>query len=74
MDLRTDDILALLDRICDEQGFCMPPPQRARIAGMQPLGAEAFAEEVMLAEGFDPQNESETKQHLMQMFLDAERQ
>jgi hypothetical protein len=74
MDLSTADILALLDRICDEQGFCMPPPDRARIAAIQPLGAESFAEEVMLAEGFDSQNDAETKQRLIQMFLDAEKQ
>jgi hypothetical protein len=72
MDLSAADILALLDRICDEQGFCMPPPDRARIAAMTPLGAEAFAEEVLAAEGFDPQNEAERKEQLMRMFLEAE--
>ena len=41
---------------------------------MTPLGAEAFAEEVLAAEGFDPQSDAETKQQMMQMFLDAERQ
>jgi len=74
MDLSEGEILALLERICDEQGLCMPPPERKRIAALQPLGAEAFAEEVLAAEGFDPQSDAETKQHLMQMFLDAERQ
>jgi hypothetical protein len=74
MDLSEQKVLLLLDRICDEQGLCMPPPDRARIAAMQPLGAEAFAEEVLLAEGFDPENEEETRQHLIQMFRDAEQQ
>ena len=72
MDLSDGEILALLDQICDEQGLCMPPPARARIAAMQPLGAEAFAEEVMRAEGFDPEHESETKAHLIRLFLEAE--
>lgn len=72
MDLRTADILALLDRICDEQGLCIPPPDKARIAAMQPMGAEAFAEEVLAAEGFDPENEVEAKQRLIQLFLEAE--
>ena len=72
MDLSDGEILALLDQICDEQGLCMPPPARARIAAMQPLGAEAFAEEVMRAEGFDPENEPETKTHLIRLFLEAE--
>ena len=40
---------------------------------MTPLGAEAFAEEVLAAEGFDPENEAERKQQLMQLFLEAER-
>lgn len=74
MDLRTVDILALLERICDEQGLCMPPPERKRIAALQPLGAEAFAEEVLAAEGFDPESATETKQRLVQLFLDAEKQ
>jgi hypothetical protein len=73
MGLTERDILALIDRICDEQGLCMPPPDRARIAAMTPLGAEAFAEEVLAAEGFDPENEAERKQQLMQLFLEAER-
>lgn len=72
MDLSEAKILALLDRICDEQGLCMPPPDRARIAAMTPLGAESFAEEVLAAEGLDPENDPEIKQRLMQLFLDAE--
>lgn len=72
MDLSTADILALLDRICEEQGLCMPPPERARIAALSPLGAEAFAEEVLAAEGFDPAIEAERKRQLIQMFLEAE--
>jgi hypothetical protein len=74
MDLSEEKVLALLERICDEQGLCMPPPERKRIAALQPLGAEAFAEEVLAAEGFDPESDSETKQRLMQLFLDAEKQ
>lgn len=74
MDLSEGKILALLDQICDEKGLCMPPPERARIAALQPLGAEAFAEEVLAAEGFDPESEDETRQWLIRIFLDAERQ
>lgn len=74
MDLSEGKILALIDRLCDEQGLCMPPPDRARIAAMTPLGAQAFAEEVLAAEGFDPENEAERKQQLVQMFLEAEQQ
>lgn len=73
MDLSEQRVLALLDRICDEQGLCMPPPDRARIAAMKPLGAEAFAEEVLAAEGFDPDSDAETKARLIAMFLEAER-
>lgn len=72
MDLTEGEILALIDRLCDEQGLCMPPPARARIAALKPLGAEAFAEEVLAAEGFDPEHEAERKQQLVQMFLEAE--
>ncbi len=71
MDLSDGEILALLDQICDEQGSACRRPC-ARIAAMQPLGAEAFAEEVMRAEGFDPENEPETKAHLIRLFLEAE--
>ena len=74
MDLSEAKISALLDRICDEQGLCMPPPDKARIAAMKPLGAEAFAEEVLAAEGFAPESEDETRLWLIRMFLDAERQ
>jgi hypothetical protein len=74
MDLSEDKVLALLERICDEQGLCMPPPARKRIAALQPLGAEAFAEEVLAVAGFDPESDPEMKQRLMQLFLDAEKQ
>lgn len=74
MDLSESEILALLDRICDEQGLCMPPPDRARIAAMKPLGAQAFAEEVLAAESIDPQGGAETREQLIRMFLEAETQ
>jgi len=74
MDLSEGKVLALIDRLCDEQGLCMPPPDRARIAAMKPLGAQAFAEEVLAAEGFDLENEAERKEQLVRMFLEAEQQ
>jgi hypothetical protein len=47
----------LLDWLCVEWGFCIPPGDRDRIATMQHLDAEKFAAEVLRAEGFNPEYE-----------------
>ncbi len=45
----------LLDRLCAELGFCLPPEQYARFVTSPPTSVRAFTDAVFLAEGLDPQ-------------------
>ena len=45
----------LLDRLCTELGFCLPPAEYARLAASPPTSVRAFTDAVFLAEGLDPQ-------------------
>lgn len=45
----------LLDKLCTELGFCLPPEQYARLAASPPASVRAFTDAVFLAEGLDPQ-------------------
>lgn len=45
----------LLDKLCVDLGFCLPPDEVARIAKDPPLGVRAFTDEVFRVEGLDPE-------------------
>jgi hypothetical protein len=48
------DLGFLLDWLCTEWGFCIPPADKVRISRSERLEAREFAIEVLKAEGFDP--------------------
>jgi hypothetical protein len=45
---------ALLDKLCAEQGFCLPASEETRIIEDPPADVGAFTDEVFRAEGLDP--------------------
>ena len=45
----------LLDRLCTELGFCLPPTERARLEASPPTSVQAFTDAVFVAEGIDPE-------------------
>ena len=51
---RPKQIRALLDRLCVEQGFCLPPAHAHRLVESPPADVEAFTDAVFRAEGLDP--------------------
>jgi hypothetical protein len=60
----------LLDEMCLEWGFCLPPADRERIASSRSLTADEFAAEVLRAEGFDPEYELSWYRKVRQRFID----
>jgi hypothetical protein len=47
-------IKALLDDLCVQLGYCLPPDDQQRIISDPPESADAFTDAVVAAEGFDP--------------------
>ena len=47
----------LLDSLCVELGFCLPPPEREALTSSPPATADAFTEAVFIAEGLDPRGD-----------------
>lgn len=50
----TSEIALLVDELCIELGFCLPPTERARLQ-VRPMDVDSFVEAVLLAEGPDPE-------------------
>jgi hypothetical protein len=48
------DVDRLLDGLCVDLGFCLPPEEKDRLMTSPPNTAEAFTDAVFLAEGMDP--------------------
>jgi hypothetical protein len=52
--LQPSELHQLLDRLCTQLGFCLPPADQVRLAEHPPQTAEAFTDAVFEAEGLDP--------------------
>jgi hypothetical protein len=61
---------ALLTKLCIEWGFCIPPADFRRIATSRRLSADEFADEVLRAEGFDPEYELHWFRKIKRRFID----
>ena len=48
------DVQLLLDELCTNLGFCLAPADQVRLRNDPPAGPDAFADEVVRAEGLDP--------------------
>jgi hypothetical protein len=51
---REKSISALLDRLCVEFGFCLPPDDVQRLVAEPPVDPQQFLDEVIRREGLDP--------------------
>jgi hypothetical protein len=45
----------LLDNLCAELGFCLPPAEKARLVASPPASVDEFTDAVFIAEGLDPE-------------------
>ncbi|MBV9927571.1 MAG: hypothetical protein JOZ96_21315 [Acidobacteria bacterium] len=52
--LRSRHIAYLLDELCIELGFCLPPDEQMRLQDEPPEDVDAFTDAVFRAEGLEP--------------------
>jgi hypothetical protein len=48
------NVESLLDELCVDLGFCLPPDERLRLQDAPPRDVDAFTDAVFVAEGLDP--------------------
>jgi hypothetical protein len=65
-----DRLSHLLDELCVDWGFCIPPTDARRIASTTPLTADQFAHAVLTAEGFVAEYEKRWFKQIRQRFVD----
>ena len=54
MKLSESQIISLLERICVDLGFCLPPDAADALASDPPETVDLFTHAVFIAEGLDP--------------------
>jgi hypothetical protein len=64
------DLRVLLDKLCVEWGFCIPPDHADRIASSDHLDGDGFASAVLRAEGMDPEYELHWFRRIRRRFVD----
>jgi hypothetical protein len=62
------DVRRLLDRLCAQLGFCLPPEAQQRLTEDPPADVESFADAVLVEEGLDP---TTTDRHLYRQVRDV---
>jgi hypothetical protein len=50
------EVQRLLDKLCVDLGFCLPPQEQVRLSANPPDDVCAFTDAVFLAEGLNPQS------------------
>ena len=45
----------LLEQLCTDLGFCLPPAECARLLALPPTGVRDFTNAILAAEGMDPE-------------------
>jgi hypothetical protein len=63
------DLRDLLDELCVEWGFCIPPAACDEISRRSSLSAGEFASAVLQAEGMNPEYEKKWFQKLSDLFV-----
>lgn len=53
--LNPETVRRLLDKLCVDLGFCLPPREVDRLVNDPPLNELAFTDQVFRSEGLDPQ-------------------
>ena len=50
--LESDEVCAVLDRLCLKYGVCLPPSDIDRLAQSPPMDIDEFTEAALVAEGY----------------------
>ena len=64
------EIKGLLDWLCVEWGFCIPPKSAKKIIESEALEADKFAHAVLEAEGIDPNCDINWVRKISRKFID----
>lgn len=67
---REREILKFLDALCIDWGFCIAKEKAAQIVEKGSMTAEVFSREVLLAEGFVPEQELEWYRRIRNRFIE----
>ena len=66
----TQDLEILLDRLCVDLGFCLPPKEKKRILGIGRFDATTFSREVLISESMQPEENEKFRRQIMRCFTD----
>ena len=56
----------LLDELCVDLGFCLPPDARVRLQDTPPRDVDAFTDAVFVAEGLDPRGDHRLRRQVQE--------
>jgi len=65
------ELKKLLNKICTELGFCLPPIEIERIINQKNITAEQFSFLVLKAEGMNPESELEWQRKIKNKFIEV---
>jgi hypothetical protein len=65
-----ETLRGFLEELCVNWGFCIPREEADRIARLEQLTADKFANELLLAEGFIPEYELEWRRRIRRRFIE----
>ena len=61
----------LLEDLCTQAGFCLPPDAQRRLHEHQPEDLPSFVEAVFAAEGLSPSHDRRLRDRVQSMIADA---
>ena len=64
------EILRFLDELCIDWGFCIPRKDAESMSKKRSYSADQFAYDLLLAEGFIPENEVEWRRRIRRRFTE----
>ncbi|KAA8888545.1 hypothetical protein F3087_16230 [Nocardia colli] len=71
MDVDRVDVVSLLDSLCVDHGFCLPPDERNRFCTSPPSDVDSFTDAVFVAEGMDPHGDKHLRALVRQKVIRA---
>lgn len=63
------ELKSLLDKLCIEWGFCIPPLEAELIANLPHVDADDFARRILVAEGMNPEYEIQWRRKIRNKFI-----
>jgi len=58
------DVQPLLDELCVDLGFCLPPAEQAKLCQAPPAGVDQFTDAVFDAEGLRPDDHKDLRRRV----------